>query len=122
VLLVEGQLRFDEFIEDWRLNAKKLTHIDAVREREARRIVLRWPANGNGLRLVGELEEALRPQRGGSCGVALHYASGDARAAITLGEQWQVRPTRELIERLARLVGRDGVRVVYGPDRVTGDR
>jgi DNA polymerase-3 subunit alpha len=114
VLLVEGQLRFDEFIEDWRLNAKRLTHIDAVREREARRIVLRWPANGNGLRLVGELEEALRPQRGGSCGVALHYATRDARAAITLGEDWSVRPTRELIERLARLVGRDGVRVVYG--------
>nr|MCU0977446.1 OB-fold nucleic acid binding domain-containing protein [Steroidobacteraceae bacterium] len=114
VLVVEGQLRFDEFIEDWRLNAKKLTHIDALREREARRIVLRWPANGNGLRLVGELEDALKPLRGGSCGVALHYASPAARAAITLGEEWSVRPTRELIERLSRLVGRDGVRVLYG--------
>jgi len=114
ILVVEGQLRFDEFIEDWRLNARKLTHIDAVREREARRIVLRWPENGNGARLVGELEEVLRPWRSGSCGVALQYASDDARAAITLGEEWRVRPTRELIERLGRLVGRDGVRVVYG--------
>ncbi len=122
ILLVEGQLRFDEFIEDWRLNARKLTHIDSAREREARRIVLRWPSNGNGLRLVGELEEALRPQLGGSCGVALHYASQDARAAIALGQDWQVRPTRALIERLVQLVGRDGVRVVYGQNRVTGDQ
>ena len=28
ILVVEGQLRFDEFIEDWRINAKKLTPID----------------------------------------------------------------------------------------------
>jgi DNA polymerase III subunit alpha len=86
-----------------------------VREREARRIVLRWPTNGNGLRLVGELEAALREQRGGSCGVALQYATADARAAIKLGDDWTVRPTRELIERLSRIVGRDGVRVIYGP-------
>ena len=114
ILVVEGQLRYDEFIEDWRLNAKKLTDVDAVREREARRIVLRWPANGNGARLVGELEDVLRPYTNGRCGVALQFSTGDARAAITLGEEWQVRPTRELLERLAQLVGRDSVRVVYG--------
>jgi DNA polymerase-3 subunit alpha len=47
--------------------------------------------------------------------VALQYSSDDARAAIMLGEEWQVRPTRELLQRLAELVGRDSVRVVYGP-------
>ena len=25
ILVVEGQLRYDEFIDDWRINAKKLT-------------------------------------------------------------------------------------------------
>ena len=114
ILLVEGQLRFDDFIEDWRLQARKLTPLDAIREREARRIVLRWPANGDGARLIGELEGILAPYRNGRCGVALQYSSDDARAAISLGDAWRVRPTRELIERLGQLVGRDGVRVVYG--------
>jgi DNA polymerase-3 subunit alpha len=77
--------------------------------------VLRWPANGDGAQLIGELEEALRPFRSGSCGVALQYSSDDVRAAIMLGEEWQVRPTKELLDRLAELVGRDAVRVVYGP-------
>jgi DNA polymerase-3 subunit alpha len=86
-----------------------------VREREARRIVLRWPANGHGERLVGELEEVLRPYRQGQCGIALQFSTDDARAAISLGEEWRVRPTRELLERLAELVGRDAVRVFYGP-------
>jgi DNA polymerase-3 subunit alpha len=115
ILVVEGQLRFDEFIEDWRVNAKKLTPVDRVREREARRIVLRWPTNGHGERLVGELEELLRPYRQGQCGIALQFSTDDARAAISLGEEWRVRPTRELLERLAELVGRDAVRVFYGP-------
>ena len=114
ILLVEGQLRFDDFIEDWRLNARKLTLLDAVREREARRIVLRWPANGDGQRLIGELEGILAPYRSGRCGIALQYSSDEAHAAIALGEDWRVRPTRELIEQLGQLVGRDGVRVVYG--------
>jgi DNA polymerase-3 subunit alpha len=115
ILVVEGQLRFDEFIEGWRVNAKKLSPVDAVREREARRIVLRWPANGHGERLVGELEEVLRPYRQGQCGIALQFSTDDARAAISLGEEWRVRPTRELLDRLAELVGRDAVRVFYGP-------
>ncbi len=115
ILVIEGQLRFDDFIEDWRLNARKLTPVDEIREREARKILLRWPTNGNGARLVGELEEVLRPYLSGQCGVALQYSTGDARAAITLGDEWLVRPTRELIERLGQLVGRDGVRVLYGP-------
>jgi DNA polymerase III alpha subunit len=35
ILVVEGQLRYDEFIDDWRINAKKLTPIEILREREA---------------------------------------------------------------------------------------
>ncbi len=38
-----------------------------------------------------------------------------ARATLALGEEWSVRPTRELLEGLGRLVGRDGVRIMYGP-------
>ncbi|HLG53179.1 MAG TPA: DNA polymerase III subunit alpha [Steroidobacteraceae bacterium] len=115
ILVVEGQLRFDEFIEDWRLNAKKLTPIDELREREARRLIIRWPAGAADIRFIQRLEETLRPCTGGRCGVAVHYTGSGARATLALGEQWSVRPTRELLEDLGRLVGRDGVRLMYGP-------
>jgi DNA polymerase-3 subunit alpha len=114
ILVVEGQLRFDEFIEDWRINAKKLTPIDELREREATRLLIRLPPAAAGERLLQRLEETLRPCRGGSCGVAVHYIGEDARATLALPEAWSVRPTRALLEELAALVGRDAVRVVYG--------
>ena len=43
ILVVEGSLRFDEYIEGWRLTAKRVFDIDQAREQYARRLVLRWP-------------------------------------------------------------------------------
>ncbi len=115
ILVVEGQLRYDEFIDDWRINARKLTPIDELREREARRLLVRLPAGGADGRLIGRLEEVLRGGRGGRCAVALHYIGGEARGTLTLDESWSVRPGRALVEQLAALVGRDGLRFSYGP-------
>jgi DNA polymerase-3 subunit alpha len=115
ILVVEGNLRFDDFSDDWRIAAKRIIDIAQAREQYARRLVLRWPAarNGDGRRLVAALEEALRPSRGGRCAVAIRYAGAAASANVLLGEEWTVRPSRDLIERLGQLVGRDGVELVY---------
>ena len=117
ILLVEGNLRFDDFVDDWRIAAKRIIDVAQAREQYARRLVLRWPAgvNGDGSRLISALEQALRPSRGGQCAVAIRYAGEDAAANVLLGEDWRVRPSEDLIERLGKIVGRDGVEVVYGP-------
>jgi DNA polymerase-3 subunit alpha len=70
---------------------------------------------------VGALEQALRPSRGGRCAVAIRYAGEDASANVLLGEEWCVRPSQDLIERLGQIVGREGVELVYGVPGV-GDR
>ncbi|MBC7984363.1 MAG: DNA polymerase III subunit alpha [Candidatus Obscuribacterales bacterium] len=118
ILVVEGNLRFDEFIEDWRLNAKRITEIEKAREQFARRLIIRWPeniTNGVGGKFISNLEQVLKPYRRGQCGVAVHYRSAEARAALTLPEEWSIRPTRELMEKLQQLVGHDGVQLLYAP-------
>jgi DNA polymerase-3 subunit alpha len=116
ILVVEGQLRFDDFIDDWRIHGRKLTPIDALREREARRMLIRLPASGGReARLLERLEQTLRSGRGGRCGVSIHYIGDEARGTFALGEEWSVTPTPALIGELTRLVGREGVRIVYGP-------
>jgi DNA polymerase-3 subunit alpha len=121
ILVVEGNLRFDDFADDWRISAKRIIDIAQAREQYARRLVLRWPAaaNGEGRRLIAALEQALRPSRGGRCAVAIRYVGDAARANVLLGEEWCVRPSQDLIERLGQLVGREGVELVYAP-RVDG--
>jgi DNA polymerase-3 subunit alpha len=83
--------------------------------------VLRWPAatNGDGQRLIAALEQALAPARGGRCAVAIRYAGAGATANVLLGDEWSVRPSQDLIERLGRLVGREGVELLYAP-RIDG--
>jgi DNA polymerase-3 subunit alpha len=116
IVVVEGNLRFDDFIEDWRLNAKRLVDIEQAREKLARRLDIRWPegaTNGSGKTFIASLQQVLKDYRRGQCVVAVHYRSTDARAAVTLPEEWSVRPTRELLEKLEQLVGRDGVKLVF---------
>jgi DNA polymerase-3 subunit alpha len=117
ILVVEGGLRWDDFIDDWRLSAKKIMDVDQAREQFARNLVLRWPAarNGDARRLITQIEQALRPSQGGKCNVAVRYSNGDAATILQFGEQWRVRPSRELIERLGSLVGRDAVELHYAP-------
>jgi DNA polymerase-3 subunit alpha len=122
ILVVDGGLRWDDFIEDWRLSAKRILDVDQAREQYARRLVLRWPRdakNGDARKLVTAIEQALRPSRGGRCSVAVRYSSDAAAAFLQFGEEWTVRPSRELVERLGQIVGRDGVEIVYAP-RVEG--
>ena len=59
ILVVEGSLRFDEYIEGWRLTAKRAFDIDHAREQHARRLVLRWPENAEGTFLKA-LEQTLQ--------------------------------------------------------------
>jgi DNA polymerase III subunit alpha len=117
ILVVDGSLRWDDFIEDWRLAARRILDLDQAREQYARHLVIRWPRESpqGGIRLVNVLEQTLRPYCRGRCSVAVRYTSSSASAAILLGEQWTVRPARELLERLGQIVGRDGVELVYAP-------
>jgi DNA polymerase-3 subunit alpha len=119
ILVVEGGLRWDDFSDGWRLGAKKIMDVDQAREQFARNLVLRWPAargrNGDASKLVAALEQALKPSQGGRCNVAVRFANSEAASILTFGEQWRVRPSRELLERLGSLVGRDGVELYYAP-------
>lgn len=114
IVIVEGSLRFDEYIEGWRLTAKRVIDIDQAREQHGRRLLLRWP-DGADRSFVKTLEQTLRPFRGGRCAVAVRYYSAAAKAELVLSEEWQVKPTRELTERLSQLCGNDGVRLIYTP-------
>jgi DNA polymerase-3 subunit alpha len=114
VVVAEGRLGFDEFINGWRLTIKDLRKLEDVRARVLRRIQLTWPA-GAGPAFVTTLKAVLEPFRGGRVLVGIDYPGAGARGVLTLGEAWRVRPTDELLTRLDALVGPDGLVLEYGP-------
>jgi DNA polymerase-3 subunit alpha len=115
ILIIDGTLRFDDFIEAWRLQAKSLMDIDRARERFARRLWLKWPAEFDGPQGMNRFEQMLKPYLRGPCGVSVSVSRPDYTGRLNLADTWSVRPTRELLDKLSALVGRDGWYLVYGP-------
>jgi DNA polymerase-3 subunit alpha len=115
ILIIDGTLRFDDFIEAWRLQGKSLMDIDRARERYARRLWLRWPAEFDGPQGMNRFEQVLKPYLRGPCGVSVAVNRDGYSGKVNLSDAWAVRPSRELLDRLSGLVGRDGWYLVYGP-------
>jgi DNA polymerase-3 subunit alpha len=114
VLLAEGQLRYDDFINGWRLTAKRMRSADEAIEEYARRLTIRWPSDAAaGPDFVRELQRILKPFTRGRCEVSIEYRRNGAEAALTLGEAWSVRCTRELRDQLTRLLGDDRFLIHY---------
>jgi DNA polymerase III subunit alpha len=116
----EGTLRFDEFSDAWRLAARQLQALDTVRERLARYLLISWPDVADAAKLVSPLEALLREARNGQCSVLLRYRSREADGTLSFGEDWKVRPTRALLERLEHLLGSGAARLSYGLEALPG--
>ncbi|MFW2404085.1 MAG: DNA polymerase III subunit alpha [Gammaproteobacteria bacterium] len=113
IVVVSGKLRFDDFINGWRLNGKEVTDIDRVVESKASRLIIRWSEGRDGRLDPTRLKSILEPYRPGACEISLYYLHDDAQARVLLGRDWAVRPSRELREQLMRVVGDDGYRFIY---------
>jgi DNA polymerase III subunit alpha len=121
IVIAEGNLRFDDFIDDWRLTAKRVVDLDSAMQERGRRLLLRCRRPGSG-GFIGELQHVLEPFRGGRCPVLMVYEGPAATARLQLGDAWRVRPGLGLLQRLGTLVGAENVRMEYGlPGDSPGD-
>ena len=64
---------------------------------------------------MNRFEELLRPYLKGPCAVSVAVSRADYSGRLNLADSWSVRPSRELLDKLSALVGREGWYLVYGP-------
>lgn len=118
LLVVEGEVSVDEYSGSHKMSALRISDINQARERYAQRLLISLESRMAGNGMVNELATALTPFRNGGCPVWISYRNayngGRINADLPLGEEWRVHPTDELLHRLAGLVGKDHVKVVYG--------
>ena len=117
IVVINGPLRYDEFLGSWTVNVKNVLHIDRVIENRAKGMILNLAPNGQGEQLLAKLHDVLLPFREGSCDVSVRYKGDTAAAQLRLGSEWAVRPSRELRDKLNELLGRNNVRLLYAPVR-----
>ncbi len=113
LLVINGQLRYDEFLSAWRVTAQRVRSVDEAIEEYARRLTIRLDGTAANGDLVHNLKDTLKPFTQGECMVCVQYEGRGARALLTLGDAWRVRPTRELRENLTRLLGDERYSIHY---------
>jgi DNA polymerase-3 subunit alpha len=117
IVVINGPLRYDDFLGSWAVNVKNVLHIDRVIESRAKGMILKIAPNGKGEQVLAKLHDALLPHRKGSCDVSVQYFGDTAAARLNLGPEWAVRPSRELRDKLIELLGSGNVRLLYAPGR-----
>jgi DNA polymerase-3 subunit alpha len=113
LLVVEGEVSVDDYSGGLKMSAKILYDIDHAREAFAKRLVLELEQAQTVNGFVPALAQVLKPYREGRCPVRIDYRRDGARAQLTLGQEWRVKPTDELVRRLSELAGAGRVRIEY---------
>ena len=118
LLIVEGPVSYDDFNASYRITANTIYDITQAREAFSRCLEInidKTRANGSwsDAGMTGQLTDVLQTYREGQCPVSIQYISETEETRLTLGDEWKVQPSDELLARLQNLFTEDQVRMVY---------
>jgi DNA polymerase-3 subunit alpha len=112
-LLIEGNVSNDDYSGNLKMRAEAVHTLDDARQQLARGVCLSVSAEDLESDFAQHLQLLLSPYRSEGCRVRIDFQRADAKGQIMLGDEWQVKPTDELIQRLKETYGRDSVQLVY---------
>ncbi len=118
LLIVDGPVSYDDFNGSYRVVASSIYDITQAREKFSRCLEInidKSKANGSWseAELTRSLTDVLQPYREGECPVCIQYNSGAEFTRMTLGDDWKIQPSEDLLGRLRHLFSDDEVNIVY---------
>ncbi len=113
LIVVEGKVIYDDYFGGYRITADVIYDITEARLKFAQRLEVNLNENKDDHGIVQQLSHVLNPFREGSCQVWINYYRHDVKAKISLGEEWRVLPSDELLSRLEKLTGENNVSLIY---------
>ncbi|MGS2721977.1 DNA polymerase III subunit alpha [Paraglaciecola aestuariivivens] len=109
ILVITGQVSFDEFSGGNTMSARDAMDLVQAREKNAKGLQIQLESSWCNQATVAKLQTILEPYQGGSCPVQIHYVHPDAKVDLRLGAQWYVTPQDELLYDLQQLLGKPQV-------------
>ncbi|MBM7454595.1 DNA polymerase-3 subunit alpha [Oceanisphaera litoralis] len=113
ILVISGQVSFDDFSGGLKMSAREVLDISDARERFARGLALNIDKSQIDQGFFTQLLDILTPVRAGVCPVRVTYCRPGARAQLTLGTEWRVTPTDQMLASLKQLLGQDKVELIF---------
>ncbi|AXF78486.1 DNA polymerase III subunit alpha [Erwinia tracheiphila] len=113
ILIVSGQVSFDDFSGGLKMTARDVMDIDEAREKYARGLAISLTDRQIDDQLLNRLRQSLEPHRSGTIPVYLYYQREDARARLRFGVAWRVSPSDRLLNELRLLIGTEQVELEF---------
>ncbi|CAM3578154.1 DNA polymerase III subunit alpha [Vibrio aquimaris] len=113
ILVVSGQVSFDDFNGGLKMTAREVMDLGAAREKYARGLSIFMEESQIDEHFFERFSNILEPHKAGSVPVQVYYQRSDARARLTLGTEWRVTPSDELIDNLKQLLGNNQVELEF---------
>lgn len=113
LLVIEGETAIDNFSQQLRMRAARISTLEKARTKCAKGLLLRTDAKQFSGDFVDKLSAILKPFCGGSCPIYISYKNNDAQTKLSLGNQWKVKPEDALLQKLKDTFGAANVGVCY---------
>lgn len=113
MVLVEGQVEHDDYNRSLRVRGERVVTLYDMRRKCAQGLALNIDGIAMEPETIDQLRDALMPFIGGNCPLRVRYRLNGYGGELSLGDQWNVEPSDELIHKLKQLLGSDSVSLTF---------
>lgn len=113
MVLVEGQVEHDDYNGSLRVRGERVVTLYDMRRKCAQGLALNIDGIAMEPETIDQLRDALMPFIGGNCPLRVRYRLNGYGGELSLGDQWNVEPSDELIHKLKQLLGSDSVSLTF---------
>ena len=113
LVVIKGELKSDDFTGGYRVIAEVGRTIHQVREKLAKRLLIRVDDKEIHEQFVEQLSKILKPFMGGKIPVSIQYKNSEVSAELSFGQDWQININNELLNEINRLSGKMVAEVLY---------
>ena len=103
VLVISGQVRFDDFSGGLTMTGRDLAEITSVREKYLKSLQITLKSAQCDASFLQQLQQILAEYKAGTVPVLVHYQRPEGAVSLRLGSEWWITPTDLLLHQLRQL-------------------
>ncbi|MDO6765011.1 DNA polymerase III subunit alpha [Agarivorans sp. 1_MG-2023] len=113
MLVIQGEVSVDDFSGGIKMTAREVMDLSMARERWMKKLRLSMCRDQLDEVFWQRFYQVLEPYRAGTCPVTISYEGDHASGMLSLGTDWRITPSEDLIEALTQLLGQQQVTLEF---------
>ncbi|UPW17135.1 DNA polymerase III subunit alpha [Agarivorans sp. TSD2052] len=113
MLVIQGQVSVDDFSGGIKMTAREVMDLSTARERWLKKLRLNMCRDQLDELFWQRFYKVIEPYRAGTCPVTISYEGDHASGMLSLGTDWRITPSEDLIEALTQLLGQQQVTLEF---------